>query len=236
MLAPLKYGVLFFALLFHSLVSAQTVLKTVHFEIPSVFSQVVNDPKNPNIFYSLEGDKYTSKHVYRSRDAGVTWQQVSAPVDNMSINKLVLSSDSKVLFALVGYVNGASSTLELSNVFKSLDQGDTWQALTTHNHCVGSSLRFSPEYLLNNPVPNTKCLFFNDLIPDPSNPKVLYAINDDASLDNYMTGGIIKKSEDGGETWFGIGTEIVFKPWSDANAPEWMISNNRQLVIDPVNP
>ena len=236
MLAPLKYGVLFFALLFHTLVSAQTVLKTVHFEIPSIFSQVVNDSKNPNIFYSLEGDKNASKHVYRSRDAGVTWQQVSAPVDNMSVNKLVLSSDSKVLFALVGYVNGLSSPLELSNVFKSLDQGETWQPLTNHNHCVGSSLRFSPEYLLNNPLPNTKCLFFNDLIPDPSNPKVLYAVNDEASLDNYMTGGIIKKSEDGGETWFGIGTEIVFKPWSDANVPTWMISNNRQLVIDPVNP
>lgn len=236
MLAPLKYGVLFFALLFHTIVSAQTVLNTIHFEIPSIFSQVVNDSKNPNILYSLEGDKYTSKHVYRSRDAGVTWQQVSAPVDNMSINKLVLSSDSKVLFALVGYINTSSSTLDISNVFKSLDQGDTWQPLTNHNHCVGSSLRFSPEYLLNNPLPNTKCLFFNDLIPDPSNPKVLYAINDDASLDNDMTGGIIKKSEDGGETWFGIGTEIVFKPWSDANAPEWMISNNRQLVIDPVNP
>jgi photosystem II stability/assembly factor-like uncharacterized protein len=237
MFAPLKYGVVFFALLFHSLVSAQTVLKTVYFEIPSVFSQVVNDPKNPNILYSLEGNKYVSTHVYRSRDAGVTWQQVSAPpITHMSINKLVLSSDSKVLFALVGYINDLGSTLDISNVFKSLDQGDTWQPLTNHNHCVGSSLRFSPEYLLNNPSPNTKCLFFNDLIPDPSNPKVLYAINDEASLDNYMTGGIIKKSEDGGETWFGIGTEIVFKPWSDANAPEWMISNNRQLVIDPVNP
>ena len=235
MLAPLKYGVLFFALLFHSLVSAQTVLNTIHLDVPSFLLQVVNDPKNPNILYSLGDSKYSSTHIYRSRDAGVTWQQLTAPLDNMRITKLVLSSDSKVLFALVGYINALGSTLDISNVFKSLDQGETWQPLTNHNHCVGSSLRFSPEYLLNNPLPNTKCLFFNDLIPDPSNSKVLYALNEEKSLNGYMTGSVIKKSEDGGETWFDSGTGIVLHPSSDTDVYD-SAKINQLLVIDPVNP
>lgn len=223
----MKYGVLFFALLFHSLTAAQTSLQITNITRSIGFSQVLNDPKNTDVFYGLNTNPNS---LYQSHDGGLTWQALRNPLSDVSIQKIVLSPDGKTLYALLSSSlpsDVLNNALVNSNIFKSIDQGDTWQALTDNYMCTGSSIAFSSEYLSLHPL-DKNCLVFINLIIDPITPTTLYAINSNSSLDNYMTGSRIKKSVDGGKTWFESSAGIPINYFLDMN--------EALLVIDPKNP
>jgi photosystem II stability/assembly factor-like uncharacterized protein len=148
------------------------------------------DPKNPDILFasmwtvrrtpwtidsgSMEGG------IFRSKDAGATWQKLSAglPHDVMfgKSSVSVSGADSKRVYALIeaGTVEGSG---EQGGVYVSSDGGDTWiKASGTRN-------------LLQ------RAFYYVHIYADPQQVDTAYAVN---------TGSY--KSTDGGKTWSGMGT------------------------------
>jgi photosystem II stability/assembly factor-like uncharacterized protein len=145
---------------------------------------------NPDVIYvgSGEGlrrpDLSTGDGIYKSSDAGRTWQHLGLR-DGQQIAAILVDphDPNRVFVAIVGHPYGPNSE---RGVFRSLDGGLTWKKILYKDENTGAI----------------------DLAFDPSNPQILYAdmwaarrppwtIGD--SYDGPGSG--LYKSTDGGDTW-----------------------------------
>ena len=143
-----------------------------------------------NIVYVASGeglrrpDLSVGDGIYKSIDAGKTWQHLGLR-DGQQIPALAVDPhDSNKLFAAVlGHPYGAN---EERGIFRSIDGGQSWKKVLYIDQNTGGS----------------------DVKIDPSNPSVVYASMWESRLgpwedgDSYEgTHGGLFKSTDGGETW-----------------------------------
>jgi photosystem II stability/assembly factor-like uncharacterized protein len=103
--------------------------------------RVLVDPKNPNVvFVAALGHVYGAnpdRGVYRSRDAGVSWEKVLFKNDNVGAIDLAFDpQNSQILYAALWNTRRPPWSIYPpsygpgSGVFKSTDGGNTWQPLT----------------------------------------------------------------------------------------------------------
>lgn len=123
--------------------------------------------------------------VYRSNDAGKTWQHLGLEMTRHIANVVIHPTNTEVVYvAAQGALNGPSKE---RGIYKSVDGGKTW------NHVL-----YVDE--------NSGCA---DLKMDPNNSRILYAAMWDHrrlpwAVQSGGKGSGLYKSTDGGETWFKI--------------------------------
>ncbi|MBI2214998.1 MAG: glycosyl hydrolase [Acidobacteria bacterium] len=130
-------------------------------------SDVVFDPRNPDVIYAAAYQR--RRHVwtlinggpesaiYKSRDAGVSWQKISKGLPEKELGRIGLAiSPAKptTVYALVEAANGESG------FFRSTDAGGSWERRSKYNSS-------SPQY-------------YQELIADPFNADRVY------SMDTFM--------------------------------------------------
>ena len=134
----------------------------------------------------IRGNIMPGDGIYRSRDAGTTWERVGfEDVDAISRIRIHPSNADVVFAALFGKYSAPSAE---RGVYKSTDGGTTWRRVLFRNDNTGAA----------------------DISIDTNNPDVIYAALWEAYRKEYQMssggpGSGLFKSTDGGETW----TEIT---------------------------
>jgi photosystem II stability/assembly factor-like uncharacterized protein len=147
-------------------------------------SRIVIDPNHPNtVMVAAMGDPYADdadRGVYRTTDGGATWEKILYLGPGIGISDLAINpKDPQVLFAAAyrfrrtpwSYSDGGPEDA----IYRSLDQGATWQRLSGHGLPAGPVGRIG-------------------LAVAPSQPNVVYAVigsND----------GVLWRSDDSGDHW-----------------------------------
>jgi len=131
------------------------------------FSDIELLPGNPNIVFAtawkaerkpwtiISGGEQEEGGLYKSVDAGLTWDKVTEGLPQGLIGKIDLAvspADSRIVYALV------EAPDDEGGLFKSVDQGKSFEQVSTE-----SSIRTRPFYYANIDV-------------DPQNPDVVYAM------------------------------------------------------------
>jgi photosystem II stability/assembly factor-like uncharacterized protein len=146
------------------------------------------DPSNPNIVYAGTGDPnipslvFNGDGIYKSIDAGETWQHLPNSPSGIVSKVVVHPSNSSILWAATmgnPYVRDNQR-----GIYKSMDAGNSWQQVLFVSNQTGAS----------------------DLVQCPTNPQILYASFWDRIRNNhesvvYGTKGRVYKSIDGGNNW-----------------------------------
>jgi photosystem II stability/assembly factor-like uncharacterized protein len=147
-------------------------------------------PSDPNIVYVASGeglhrpDLSVGNGIYKSADAGKTWQHLGLR-DGEQIPALVVDprDPNKVFAAVLGHPYGAN---EERGIYRSTDGGSSWTKVLYKDANTGGA----------------------DIELDPSNPGVLYASMWEETLAPWEDGndidgtkGGLFKSTDGGDTW-----------------------------------
>jgi hypothetical protein len=154
------------------------------------------DPRNPGrVFVGA-----ASGGIWVSSNGGLSWAQVNDFLPNLSITSLVFdATNAAVMYAATGE---ASAGLVGVGVFKSVDNGLTWQYLPATNPDVDADWRF-----------------VNRIAAHPAQPGVLLA---GTSNGNNLANGAIFRSLDGGASWSRAAAfnalDIAFEPGNPANA------------------
>jgi photosystem II stability/assembly factor-like uncharacterized protein len=151
-------------------------------------------PSNPDIIYigSGEGlqrpDLSTGDGIYKSTDAGKTWQHLGLR-DGWQIPVVLVDprDPNRVFAAVLGHPYGPNVE---RGVFRSTDGGKTWEKILYKDENTGAI----------------------DLAFDPKNSQTMYAVLWSARRPPWTTGGAILgpgsglfKSIDGGNTWQPLG-------------------------------
>ena len=104
----------------------------------SSFNNMVQKPGNPNVLYSttFQGSNCV---IYRSFDAGQTWNVIADPVlpisNSRRIELAVTPDDSNYVYAVIG-----NNNYGLEGVYRSTDGGDNWTMVYNGpNNLLGSS-------------------------------------------------------------------------------------------------
>jgi len=152
--------------------------------------------------------------IWRSRDAGSSWQDLTANLTTLSTTSLAQCKGSpNVLYAGTGMGYGRIVDLQGSGIWKSTDGGDTWQQL--ESTAEGQILDA-----------------INRIVVDPDDPDVLVVCSNDPFSQLSPRGGTrvsgIFRSEDGGTTW-----EQTFDP--DAVLGAQTDNRVQQIVANPEN-
>jgi photosystem II stability/assembly factor-like uncharacterized protein len=147
-------------------------------------------PSNPDMIYvgSGEGlrrpDLSTGDGIYKSTDAGITWQHLGLR-DGQQITNIIIDPQdpNRVFVAVLGHPYGPNSE---RGVFRSTDGGATWQKILYKDDDTGAT----------------------DLAFDPKNPQILYAALWSSRRPPWTAGGPLEghngglfKSTDAGDTW-----------------------------------
>ncbi len=148
-------------------------------------------PSDPNLIYVASGeglhrpDLSVGNGIYRSGDAGKTWEHLPGLRDGQQFPALAVDPrDPHRLFAAVlGHPYGPN---EERGIFRSTDGGETWQKVLYKDANTGGS----------------------DVLIDPLHPDVVYASLWESRLGPWEDGnqydgthGGLFKSTDGGLTW-----------------------------------
>ncbi len=131
------------------------------------FSDIEMMPSNPTILYAaawkaerkpwtiVSGGTPEEGGVYKSIDAGESWEKVTEGFPSKLIGKIdleVCAADSRIVYALV------EAPKKEGGLYKSVDQGETFMQVTDHN-----GIRSRPFYYTNIRV-------------DPTNPNIIYGL------------------------------------------------------------
>ncbi len=150
--------------------------------------EITLDPTNPDVVWVGTGENVSGRHVgwgdgvYRSRDAGRTWQRMGLPRSEHIGRILVDPRDgNRVLVAAEGPLWAAGGE---RGVYRSADGGATWTAVLQIDEDTGVT----------------------DLEFDPANPEVVYAASYQRRRHvwGFLGGGPgsgLWKSVDNGKTW-----------------------------------
>src|SRR5690348_14018660 len=144
---------------------------------------------DPNVIYvgtgesTIRPDQATGMGMYKSTDAGKTWQFVGLK-ESQDIGMIAVDphDPNRVFAAAMGHVYGPNAE---RGIFRSLDGGKTWKKVLYVNEYVSG----------------------DDVEIDPANPNIVYATmwqQQQAPWENGSfagTEGGIFKSTDGGNTW-----------------------------------
>jgi len=149
---------------------------------------VTIDPHDPATIWVGSGENVSGRHVgygdgvYRSRDGGQTWENLGLK-ESEHIGRIVVHPDdpNRVFVAAQGPLWSAGGE---RGVYLTTDGGATWEQILAAGEYTGA----------------------NEVLMDPSNPDVLYAVlhqrfRDVAALVNGGPESGIHKSTDGGKTW-----------------------------------
>ena len=173
--------------------NGETWAPVTDFQITSAsVGAVAVSETNPDLVFigmgetCIRGNILPGDGVYRSRDAGKTWEHVGFR-ESHGISKIrIHPRNPDIIFVASFGKYGAPS--EERGVFKSTDGGNTWRRVLFRNDVTGAI----------------------DIVIDANNPDVLYAALWEAYRKEYQmssggAGSGLFKSTDGGETW----TEIT---------------------------
>lgn len=143
---------------------------------------------DPNVVWvgtgeqTVRGNVSHGDGVWRSTDAGRTWQHVGL-ADSRQIGRVRAHprDPDTAYVAAIGHLYGPNTE---RGVFRTRDGGKTWQRILFVDDATGAV----------------------DLCLDPTNPRILYAttwrvLRSPWSLDSGGPGSGIHKSTDGGDTW-----------------------------------
>lgn len=149
---------------------------------------------NANLYYIGGADG----GVWKTTDAGATWQSVSDSAPTTAIGAIAVDpTDDKVVYAGTGEANYANHSRYGLGLLKTTNGGSTWTLLAT-NTFAGRT--------------------FSQIVIDPSNTKILYASI--AAAGGFPEKAAAKghpqkdgpygvfKSVDGGETWIQLTTGL----------------------------
>ncbi len=164
-----------------------TNLSDGYFDVASVGAVEVADA-DPNVIYAgtgsacIRGNVSTGRGVYRSVDAGESWDFAGLP-ESGAVGRIVTDPrDPDVVFvAALGHIFGPNPE---RGVYRSRDGGATWENVLFVSDSTGAV----------------------DLAINPENPRILYAAMWRAErkpwtlIDGAMEGGVYR-SRDGGDTW-----------------------------------
>jgi len=152
-------------------------------------------PSDPNVIYvgtgesQLREDLTYGTGVYRSTDAGGSWQRIGL-TDTHQIGDVVIDprDPDRVYVAAIGHAFGPNAE---RGVFRTLDGGKSWKKVLFLNDSTGAM----------------------DLTIDPSNPRILFASmwkfqRTPWSMNAGGGRSGLWKTTDGGDTW----KEITFNP------------------------
>src|SRR5688500_10627814 len=148
-------------------------------------------PSNPDIIWVGTGEanlfraSLAGVGIYKSTDAGKTWQHMGLP-ETHTIARIIVHPTNPDIVYVAATGHGWTDNPE-RGIFKTTDGGKTWTKVFYKSNRTGA----------------------NDLVMDPENRDVLYAAlwqrirrkwSDPRVEPGYGEGGIIK-STDGGKTW-----------------------------------
>ncbi|MEZ4944420.1 MAG: glycosyl hydrolase [Cyclobacteriaceae bacterium] len=177
-------------------------------------------PSDKNVVYvgtgsaDPRGNISTGKGIYKSQDAGSSWQFIGLPnAGQISRLQIHPRNEEQVYAAVLGNIFGPSKE---RGIYRTLDGGKNWKQILFVNDSTGAS----------------------DLIMDPNNPRILYAGFWQAERKPWTMidggkGSGVYKSTDGGDTWSrlsgkgGLPTGIIGKV-GIAVSP---VNSNRVWVI-----
>jgi len=158
---------------------------------------------DPNILYAgmgegcIRGNASHGDGVYKSQDAGRTWQHVGL-ADTRQIGRIRINprDPDLVYVAALGHTFAPNHQ---RGVFRSKDGGASWQCVLFVNDSTGAI----------------------DLAMDPRNPRVLYATTWQVhrtpwSLESGGPGGGLWKTTDGGDTWKRLTEGLPKSVWGRA--------------------
>ncbi|USN99112.1 MAG: glycosyl hydrolase [Phycisphaeraceae bacterium] len=145
-------------------------------------------PSDPNVVYvgmgetDVRGNFSHGDGVYRSRNAGKTWEHVGLE-DTRQIGHIIVDpgNPDRVFVAALGHVFGPNAE---RGVFRSTDGGETWDKILYVNDRTGAV----------------------HLAMDPNNPRVIFASfwrvgRTPWGLDSGGEGSGLWRSTDGGDNW-----------------------------------
>ena len=150
-------------------------------------------PTNPNTIYvgtgeaEIRGNISYGDGMYKSNDAGKTWQKIGLPKSYAISTLAVHPNDENTVFACA--LGNVFSPNPERGLYKTKDGGKTWELVLAKNDSTGAV----------------------NVIFDPGNPNIMYACLWQAYRNAYSMssggqGSGLYKSTDGGETWKNIST------------------------------
>jgi photosystem II stability/assembly factor-like uncharacterized protein len=178
-------------------------------------SDVVIDPKNPQVVYASlweetlgpweDRNSYAGKHggLFKSIDGGATWTQLTngLPSDLVQINVAIAASETQRLFATVSTTGeGGYANSHGLGVYRSDDAGASWRRISDDPR---PAMKIGGGDL---PVP----------VVDPQNPDVVYS-----------TSIVTCRSEDGGKTW----VSLRGAPGGDDYQNLWINPRNPRILL-----
>ena len=246
-------------------VDGGTTWTHIGLEDTRIVSRIELDPFNPNVLFAATmgnpGMPGPDRGLYRSQDAGETWEQVLFVGDSVGINDVRISSVTGAILASSWHRIRTSTTSDLvspdNQVYRSLDGGETWDVIPNpwgeEERCrigieesqgrfvinpVGANLQFSNLYRTGDDG-NT----WAELVPEGAMPDGILGgfgwyfskvrLNPWDFNDISVLGVELWNTLDGGVTWERMGPEWwTYEVHADKHDLQWVGPNELILATD----